>query len=72
MGKYPEIRWLGQMGFLLKTEKTTVCIDYFASPHKDRQVQPPIPAAELRGIDAFLGTTITLIISIMKHGRSGR
>ncbi|MBR3307118.1 MAG: MBL fold metallo-hydrolase [Lachnospiraceae bacterium] len=56
MEKYPEIRWLGQMGFLLKTEKTTVCIDYFASPHKDRQVQPPVPAGELSGIDAFLGT----------------
>ncbi len=48
--------WLGQMGLLVKTGNTTVCIDYFAMPHESRQTPPPIPAEELQGVDAFLGT----------------
>ena len=51
-----ELNWLGQMGFLIKTENTTLCIDYFAMPHESRQKEPPIPMDELRGVDAFLGT----------------
>lgn len=48
--------WLGQMGLMLKAGNTTICIDYYASPADNRQVAPPIPADELTGIDAFLGT----------------
>lgn len=50
------LRWLGQMGLMIETPDTTVCVDYFASPDDLRQCAPPIPAAELKGIDAFLGT----------------
>jgi L-ascorbate metabolism protein UlaG (beta-lactamase superfamily) len=50
------VTWLGQMGLLVKSEKTTLCIDYYATPDKDRQTPVPIPADELKGIDAFLGT----------------
>ena len=48
--------WLGQMGLILKTGHTTLCIDYYATPDAARQTRPPVPADELRGIDAFLGT----------------
>ena len=48
--------WLGQMGLILKSGHTTLCIDYYASPDASRQTQPPVPADELTGIDAFLGT----------------
>ena len=50
------LRWLGQMGLLIRTPETAVCIDYFASPDAQRQCAPPIPAEDLKGIDAFLGT----------------
>jgi L-ascorbate metabolism protein UlaG (beta-lactamase superfamily) len=50
------IYWLGQMGLMIKSGNTTLCIDYFASPDSERQTQPPIPAKELTGVDAFLGT----------------
>lgn len=50
------LRWLGQMGLLIETPDTTVCVDYYASPDDLRQSAPPIPVAELKGIDAFLGT----------------
>ncbi|SFB68207.1 MBL fold metallo-hydrolase [Butyrivibrio sp. YAB3001] len=48
--------WLGQMGLIVKMGATTVCIDYYATPGYDRQIQPPIPTDEVIGIDAFLGT----------------
>lgn len=51
-----EIYWLGQMGLMVKTENTSFCIDYFASPRDSRQTPAPIPADELKGIDLFLGT----------------
>ncbi len=48
--------WLGQMGFLIKSAHTTLCIDYYASPDQLRQTPIPIPAKELKGVDAFLGS----------------
>ncbi len=48
--------WLGQMGLLVKAGGTVLAIDYYASPSLDRQVPPPVPAGEMTGIDAFLGT----------------
>ncbi|MBQ9009379.1 MAG: MBL fold metallo-hydrolase [Clostridia bacterium] len=48
--------WLGQMGLLIKMGETVLCIDYYASPAARRQVNPPVPAEEVTGIDAFLGT----------------
>jgi L-ascorbate metabolism protein UlaG (beta-lactamase superfamily) len=44
------------MGLMLEAGATKICIDYYATPSEDRQVKPPIPADELCGIDAFLGT----------------
>ena len=51
-----ELYWLGQMGLLIKTGEVKLCIDYFASPFEGRRTMPPIPADELTGITAFLGT----------------
>ncbi len=51
-----KITWLGQMGLLIKSDNTTLCIDYYAYPDKSRRTLPPIPAEELTGVDAFLGT----------------
>ena len=48
--------WLGQMGLMVRMGNTTVCIDYFAMPHESRRTPPPIPAEEVKGVDAFLGT----------------
>ena len=48
--------WLGQMGLIVKSGSTMIVIDYYASPLSTRQVAPPIPAEELVGVDAFLGT----------------
>ena len=48
--------WLGQMGLLIKAGKTVISVDYFASPEHGRQTPPPIPAEEMEGVDAFLGT----------------
>ena len=48
--------WLGQMGLLVKMGDAVLCIDYFASGLPERQVQPPIPMAEMEGVDLFLGT----------------
>ena len=47
---------LGQMGLLVKMGQTVLCVDYFASGHPERQVPPPVPAEEMDGVDAFLGT----------------
>lgn len=54
--KTAAIWWLGQMGLMIKMGDTTICIDYYASPKETRQSPPPIPADELNGVDAFLGT----------------
>ena len=48
--------WMGQMGLWVKMGDTVLSVDYFASEREDRQVLPPVPADEVRGIDAFLGT----------------
>ena len=61
MEKYDEdgltaLRWLGQMGLMIQTDQTTLCVDYYASWDEARQTRPPVPAEELKGIDAFLGT----------------
>jgi len=48
--------WMGQMGLLVKLGETVLCVDYFASPRPDRQLPPPVPAEEMEGVDAFLGT----------------
>ena len=50
------LRWLGQMGLLVKMGNTVLCIDFFASDVPGRQVPPPIPAEEMEGVDIFLGT----------------
>ena len=50
------LTWLGQMGLKVRIGGTTVFVDYFASDHPGRQVAPPIPAEEVAGVDAFLGT----------------
>ena len=58
MAKLNEVSlfWLGQMGLLIKAGNETLCIDYFASNIEGRLVPPPVPAEELKGITAFLGT----------------
>ena len=48
--------WLGQMGLLIDTGNTRICVDYFASPLDGRQTPPPFQADKLTGIDMFLGT----------------
>ena len=48
--------WMGQMGLWVKLEETVLSIDYYASHRDDRQVPPPVPIEQVRGIDAFLGT----------------
>lgn len=51
-----DIMSLGQIGFILKTRTTTICIDFFETPMEERLVPPPIEADRLMEIDAFLGT----------------
>ena len=48
--------WMGQMGLWVKLGDTVLSIDYFASVRENRRVPPPVPAEQVRGIDAFLGT----------------
>ncbi|MCR5324106.1 MAG: MBL fold metallo-hydrolase [Lachnospiraceae bacterium] len=50
------LRWLGQMGFIIETDKMKLCIDYYASFDELRQTPPPIIAEELKDVDVFLGT----------------
>ena len=50
------LRWLGQMGLLVRMGQTVLCIDYFASDLPGRQVLPPVPVEEMAGVDIFLGT----------------
>ena len=55
-GNSAALCWLGQMGLLIRLGETVLCVDYFATETPGRQVPPPVPAAEMAGIDAFLGT----------------
>ena len=48
--------WMGQMGLIVKIGKNILCIDYYAKPEARRQTPPPIPAENVCGITAFLGT----------------
>ena len=48
--------WLGQMGLLIKLGDRILCADYFATDYPGRQTPPPVPAAEMTGVDVFLGT----------------
>ena len=48
--------WLGQMGLLVKMGNTLLCVDYYASPAPERLFPPPVPAEEMTGVTAFLGT----------------
>ena len=48
--------WMGQMGLWVKMGETVLSIDYFASAISGRRVPPPVPAEQVRGVDAFLGT----------------
>ncbi|WP_026653884.1 MBL fold metallo-hydrolase [Butyrivibrio proteoclasticus] len=48
--------WLGQMGFIIKMGQTVIAVDYFASDDIERLARAPIPAKEMEGIDAYLGT----------------
>ena len=52
--------WLGQMGLIIKSGNTKICIDYFATPMDSRQTPPPIPAEELKDVDILVsGSFIT-------------
>ena len=48
--------WLGQMGLLIRLGNTVLCVDYFATEIPERLTPPSVPAAEMKGVDAFLGT----------------
>ena len=48
--------WMGQMGLWVKLGDTILSIDYYASERESRQVPPPVPAEQVKGIDAFFGT----------------
>lgn len=48
--------WLGQMGLLIETGNTKICIDYFVSPLEGRQTLPPLPDDKLTDVDFFIGT----------------
>jgi len=48
--------WLGQMGVWIRLGDALVSVDTYASPNPDRQVPPPVPAAEVRGLSLILGT----------------
>lgn len=50
------IAWLGQMGLRVRIGGTTLLVDYFASDCPERTTAAPIPAGEVKGIDAFVGT----------------
>ena len=63
--------WLGQMGLLVKMGDAVLCIDYFASGLPERQVQPPIPMAEMEGATFSLEHITILIISIIRPGGPG-
>ncbi len=47
---------LGQMGLLIKMGDSLLCVDYYASEDPGRLFAPPVPAGEVEGITAFLGT----------------
>ncbi len=51
-----KIKWLGQMGLLIKSGDTKMYIDYYATQDAARQTPPPIPAQELKDADIIMGT----------------
>lgn len=51
-----ELYWLGQMGLIIKSKETKICIDYFATPTAERRIAPPLATEGLADVDAFLGT----------------
>ncbi len=51
-----ELYWLGQMGLMIKSKESRICIDFFASPTAERRVAPPLATEDLSDVDAFLGT----------------
>ena len=48
--------WLGQMGFWIKLGETVLSVDYFATAIPGRTIAPPVPADQVEGISAFLGS----------------
>ena len=48
--------WLGQMGLMIKMGEQVILADYYGSGSPDRRTPPPIPAEEMTGISAILGT----------------
>ena len=50
------IWWFGQMGIWVKLGETVLSIDYFATELPGRTISPPVPASQVSGITAFLGS----------------
>jgi len=50
------IYWLGQAGFILRGEQTSIGIDVYLSPRDTRRFEAPVTPAELGFVDAFLAT----------------
>ena len=50
------IFWIGQAGFILRGQRTTLAIDAYLSPRDTRRFDAPVAAAELGFVDAFLAT----------------
>ena len=48
--------WLGQLGYLVKTTKATLCFDPFLRPGGSRTVPPLLAPEELTGIDYVFGS----------------
>lgn len=48
--------WLGQMGLLIDTGNTKICIDYFTSLLEGRLTPPPLQVDALTDVDVFIGT----------------
>ena len=48
--------WMGQMGLWIKMGGTVLSVDYYATDADRRQTPPPVPAGQVRLVDAFLGT----------------
>ena len=48
--------WLGQAGFLLRAEGTTVLVDAFLSAYPGRRLPPPVDPSTLTDVDLLLCT----------------
>lgn len=48
--------WMGQLGYILKTQQGVFAFDLFLRPGKGRQVAPLIDPEEATGIDYFFGS----------------